>query len=189
MKEEKSIITYEALKKEFKRETLATLPLFVILFIAATVSAFKVVSAFGEAFTSSPFSVGLITYAIFILILDIMLFIISLIPVYELIQINKCRFLIFEDRLISMGEEYVRRKRSVWELLRTSPTLNTGNYKKVFNFRDHGQYVITPRDRTAYDYSSPEDLFLVISLDVSFNKTILVYNKKVYEFKDNGITK
>ena len=189
MKEEKTIITYEALKKEFKREIVFKLPLFVILFIAAIVTAFKAASAFGEAFTAAPFSVELITYAIFILILDIILFVLSLIPVYELIQINKCRFLIFEDRLLSMGEEYVRRKRSVGELLRTTPTLNTGSYQKVFNFRDHGQYVITPRDRTAYDYSSPEDLFLVISLDVSFNKTILVYNKKVYEFKDSGVTK
>ena len=110
MKEEKTIITYEALKKEFKRDIVLKLPLFVILFIAAIVTAFKVTSAFGEAFTAAPFSVGLITYAIFILILDIILFVLSLIPVYELIQINKCRFLIFEDRLLSMGEEYVKKK-------------------------------------------------------------------------------
>ena len=81
------------------------------------------------------------------------------------------------------------KKRTVWDLLRTTTLKSVGSYQKVFNFRDHGQYVITPRDRTAYDYSSPEDLFLVISLDVSFNKTILVYNKKVYEFKDSGVTK
>ena len=190
MKEEKSIITYETLKKEYKRQTLATLPLFAILFIVAIASVFKVVSAFGEAFATSPFSVELITYAIFILILDIVLFAISLIPVYELIQINRCRFLVFEDKLLSMGEELVRRKRNVWDLLRDNHSLRgVGSYQKVFNFRDHGQYVITPRDKTAYGYSSPEDLFLVISLDVPFNKTVLVYNKKVYEFKDNGIIK
>ena len=55
MKEEKTIITYEALKKEFKRDIVLNLPLFIILFIAAIVTAFKVTSAFGEAFTVLPF--------------------------------------------------------------------------------------------------------------------------------------
>ena len=192
MKEDKSIITYETLKKEFRRYTLAKLPLFALLFILALAIVFKVVSAFKEAFSTSPFSTGLLCYAMFILMLDIVFFVGSFIPVYELIQINRCRFLIFEDRLLSMGEEYVKRKRRFDffdSANRTGSLGNMGSYKKVFNFKDYGQYIVTPRDMNAYNYSSPEDHFIVVSLDVALNDTVFVYNKKVYEFKDGNIIK
>ena len=184
MKEEKAIVTYDTLKSEFKKHVFVKLPLYILLFILAIVILFKAISEFKEAFASLPPATEQICYAVFILIIDIALFVISFTPIYDLIQINRCRFLVFEDKLLSMGEERVKRRRNLSAIFDRSGDLGAlGSYAKVFNFRDYGQYIVTGRDINAYNYSSPEDLFIIVSLDVPFNDVHLIYNKKVYDFQ------
>ena len=53
---------------------------------------------------------------------------------------------------------------------------------KIFHFRDHGEYRVTAKDGSAFDYSSEEDIFYLV-LYYGSSTPALAYNAKVYDYR------
>ncbi len=82
-------------------------------------------------------------------------------------------FVVVKDKLVRMEE-------------RTEYSHSRGHIHtqeiKIFHFRDHGEYRVTAKDGSAFDYSSEEDIFYLVIFDGSISPT-LVYNSKIYDYR------
>ena len=82
---------------------------------------------------------------------------------------KKLDFFVAEDTLLRSERETVRGARGYREV-------------KAFYFLRCGRYVITPQDKSVFEYSKEEDRFYVM-LYGKHQKPIAVYNQRVYEYR------
>ena len=175
-KQTKSIITKETIKKDLLFRMKSAIPIIIVscvlcvillLFgIAMLDDLVYEINNFGWSFSSAE---GIIVIAVIIL-----LFPLSQYWAYTNIKVLKeakrYNFKVVEDRLSRAEEEVI-------------VTSRHSRIEKVFYFYEHGRYVVSVCDGSAFEYSSPEDEFYLIFANDTSSTPLLIYNKKVYEYK------
>ena len=86
---------------------------------------------------------------------------------------QKGSFRIVQDKLVRIAkDEYVHQYGS------------RGHIENAFYFLKHGRYRVTKWDRSAFDYSSEEDMFYLVISDGKKPVILLVYNQNVYDCQE-----
>ena len=81
---------------------------------------------------------------------------------------RKGSFRIVQDKLVRIAkDEYVR-------------VAGRGHLENAFYFMKHGRYRVTKWDRSAFDYSSEEDMFYLVLTDGKKPTILLAFNQNIY---------
>ena len=81
-------------------------------------------------------------------------------------------FRIVQDKLVRIAkDEYVREY---------SRGAFRGHLENAFYFLKHGRYRVTKWDRSAFDYSSEEDMFYLVLTDGKKPTILLAFNQNIY---------
>ena len=184
MKETKNVLTKADIQKELKAKILVSVPARVIILFLGILLALLEIPMASEFLTEKLLVLSewtaldvLITVLVGLNLLVFMLpLLLGLFLTYDLIsqllRIQKGDFTVYQDELAEMEEMEVRRIGGKIRL------------ENVFYFLDSGRYVVTAADGSAFSYSNRGDRFYVVSYYGKKPKPMLVYNTKIYEYRE-----
>ena len=164
-KETKSILTRAGIRKDILGEMRAG--------IFSVCSLVLMLMFFGSILTFIAFRPGvgrIICGASFVAL--ILLFVIEYTKNY--VMIARGHFLVVEDELLYSAEETVYHRRHA-------------QIERVLYFADHGRYVISHTDGSAFDYSNEGDRFYLVIRDSKKPKKcspFRVYNTRIYQWRE-----
>jgi len=174
--DEKNYITDADIKKHLEFENKASMIYLLVLFPVLIVSVLLFVLFTYNAIENIPYGfdlelLGSIVIALFFLafILFCVCYLITCIK--KINKTKKLEFSVVKDKLVRIEEriEYSRVNSSTRII-------------RLFHFRDHGEYRVTQKDGSAFDYSSEDDIFYLV-LYCGSKSPSLAYNAKVYDYR------
>ena len=89
----------------------------------------------------------------------------------SIIKTKNSSFTVVKDKLVRIEERTVTRGQHTYIL-------------KIFHFRDYGEYQVTAKDGSAFNYSSEDDIFYLVFFEGSAHPA-LAYNSKIYDYRKN----
>ncbi len=178
-KQEKEIITQEKIKKTLKSMHRAAIPMMTVFFFGGVILMVLAAFILSELRDAAVYQV-VIWGAI--LILDSLMTVFALVLLLRAIMISSASskdLTVVEDLLLHMEEKNTRwlyGHRGAFGIFDSRHTV------QLFHFQEHGTYFISGIDGSAYEYSSIDDKFYLVL--TGRGKIALVYNQKVYEYKE-----
>ncbi|MBQ8408944.1 MAG: hypothetical protein IJY39_08780 [Clostridia bacterium] len=167
-KETKSVLTREGIKKDILGELRAMMAS-IVAFVGVMVLFWLIIT-----FIACRGIVGrLISTGVFALLVGVIMA--SYVRTY--LSAARGKICVVEDELLYTAEETVHRGRHLV-------------LERVMYFAEHGRYVVSEVDGSAFDYSNQGDKFYLVIYDFKKSKKnksaspIRVYNTRLYEWRE-----
>lgn len=167
MKETKSVLTREGIKKDLLGEMRAG-----VMSVVALVMTFALIGTIMTFLAFRPGVGRLICGSLWFLLIAYFVFAYA----KSYVWIARDRFSVVEDELLYSAEETVHRGRTLM-------------LERALYFAEHGRYKIQSTDGSAFSYSNEGDRFYLVVYDGKKpkkkveNTVLRVYNTRIYEFR------
>ena len=170
----REILTKQKLAKELAFHVKASFPPVIVACFVSLIIAFLFFTGLPELFGKGIVKTA---FAVFIAAIALLVPCVTFYMLYSLFKqrsdIEKGNFTVVKDILSRKVKDEVRRRGRHTYI------------EDVFYFYEHGRYVVTKSDGSAFEYSDEHDEFYLVFIEGNKKGSPqLVYNAKIYEYNE-----